>query len=223
MNKAKDPFRFHTRLNLPELTGLRASTIPQLVSIIKIVPDSCIYNHTHRFLQQHQYLSPEPPNDFAYWVGNVLGEKELAERLSSIDTIQFNSIESLRREMVSTINRYLRERPLSAFKFVNEEEPLHFIKSISFVFPTDYEATDLKEFAEILKKVTIDSIYFHVFESRLRLGHDMNDFSNWIKNSVGDEELADDIYRLDPYTYTLEELRSMLIRLVETRLERKLG
>ena len=87
--KAKEPFRFYTRLHLSELTGLRATTLRQLLGLIKKVPGSCIYHHTHRFLQQHQYLSPEPPNDFAYWVTEVLGEDELGERLASIDTMQY--------------------------------------------------------------------------------------------------------------------------------------
>ncbi len=61
------PFQFYTRLQLSELTGLKASTLPELLTHIRAVPTSCIYYHTHRYLQQHQYLSPEPPNDFAYW------------------------------------------------------------------------------------------------------------------------------------------------------------
>ncbi|HCD38372.1 MAG TPA: hypothetical protein DEQ77_06580, partial [Candidatus Omnitrophica bacterium] len=65
--KAKEPFRFFTRLHLTELTGLRASILSQFLSLIKEVGGASIYHHTHRFLQQHQYLSPEPPNDFAYW------------------------------------------------------------------------------------------------------------------------------------------------------------
>ena len=40
---------------------------------------------------QHQYLSPEPPNDFAYWVSNVLQEDRLGEQLAAIDLIQFRN------------------------------------------------------------------------------------------------------------------------------------
>jgi hypothetical protein len=211
--KDKKPFRFCTRLNLPELTGLRAATLKQLAKIVKDAPDSCIYNHTHSFLQQHQYLSPEPPNDFAYWVSNVLGEKELGEKLSGINTIQFGSIDSLRRKIAATINRYLKENPLARLRSVGEGDDFHFIKSVSFVFLTSYEAHDLKEFVEILKKITIDSIYFHIFEARLRLGRGENDFSNWIRNFIGDDELANELSGLDPYNYTLEELRAMIIQL----------
>ena len=71
--RAAEPFRFYTRLHLTELTGLRAAGLVQLVRLLKSVPGGSIYYHTHRFLQQHQYLSPEPPNDFAYWVREILG------------------------------------------------------------------------------------------------------------------------------------------------------
>jgi len=218
--KAKEPFRFHTRLHLTELTGLRAINLTQLVELIKEVPGACIYHHTHRFLQQHQYLSPEPPNDFAYWVTEILGEDELGERLSSIDTIKYSTIRSLRDRIIEAVEDYLKDNPLAKLKFAREGDEFHFIKSVSFILPTDYIAGDLREFADILKKVTIDSIYFHIFESRLRLEKSDNDFSNWIRTSMGNTYLAERISKLDPYTHTLEGLRGNLVDMVEKELLR---
>ena len=223
IKQAKKPFSFFTRLHLSALTGLKAATIEELLNLVKEVPGSCIYHHTHRFLQQHQYLSPEPPNDFAYWVTEILGERELGERLASIDTIQFPTIRDLREKITQTITEYLKEYPRSGKKVVRDEEQFYFIKSMSFVLPTKYTATDLKEFAEVLKKITIDSIYFHVFESRLRLEKGTNDFSNWIESSLGDVDLARRIARLDPYTQTLEDLRKKIIRLIDKKLENANG
>lgn len=218
--KAKEPFNFYTRLHLTELTGLRAATLGQLVSLIKEVPGSCIYHHTHRFLQQHQYLSPEPPNDFAYWTSGVLGIDELGEDLASIDTVKFQNIQSLRHEIVITIEEYLKANPLDNTRFASEGEVFHFMKSISFVLPTNYSAYDLKEFTDILKKIGLDSIYFHIFESRLRLEKKTNDFSNWIETSLGDRSLADKISSLDPYTRTLDDLRNALIKIVERKINK---
>lgn len=215
--KGKEPFRFYTRLNLSESTGLRASTLQQLAKITKDMPDSCIYNHTHRFLKQHQHLSPKSPNDFSYWTGSVLGEKELGERLANIKIMEFGSVDSLRRKIAAIIIQYLRERPLSRLRYSGDSEAFYFVKSISFVFPTNYIVHDLKEFALALKSVAIDSVYFHIFDARLRLGHNANDFSNWIGNSVADEKLASEISRLDPYAYTLEELRAAIILLIENQ------
>lgn len=212
--KAKEPFRFYTRQHLTELTGLRASTLSQLLDLLKEVPGSCIYHHTHRFLQQHQYLSPEPPNDFAYWVTEVLGENELGERLASIDTIQFSNIRSLREKIIETMEDCLKNNALAKLKFAREGEEFHFMKSVSFILSTNYVASDLKEFIGILKKITLDSIYFHIFEARLRLEKSTNDFSNWIETSIGNKKLADEISGLDPYTHTLEDLRNTLIRII---------
>jgi len=216
--KAKEPFKFCTRLHLSELTGLRATTLGQFLALIKQVSGSCIYHHTHRFLQQHQYLSPEPPNDFAYWVTDILGEDELGERLVSIDTVQYSTIRDLREKIASTIESYLKDNPLAKLKFARSGEEFHFIKSVSFILPTNYIAYDLNEFAEVLKKITIDSIYFHIFEARLRFEKPTNDFAFWIENSLGDKKLADSISSFDPYTSTLEDLRKKIIQIIERRI-----
>jgi hypothetical protein len=182
--------------------------------LIRKVPGSCIYHHTHRFLEQHQYLSPEPPNDFAYWVGQVLGENELAERLASIDTVQFSTIRRLREQFIETIEAYLEEKPMAKLRFAGAGEEFHFIKSVSFIIPTPHVASNLEEFASILEKITIDSIYFHVFEARLRLERPTNDFSNWIEDALDCSDIAHEISNLDPYTHTMEGLRRKIISIV---------
>lgn len=138
----------------------------------------------------------------------------MAERLASIDTIQFFSISSLREKIIITVEDYLKGNPLARLRFAREGEEFHFIKSVSFIMPTDYIAYDLKEFVDILAKITIDSIYFHIFDARLRLGKKTNDFANWIEVSLGDKNLAVQLSRLDPYTHTLEDLRGTIIRII---------
>jgi hypothetical protein len=186
--------------------------------MLRTVPEAVIYQHTHRFLQQHQELSPEPPNDFAYWAGEALADEELSESLASIDTMEFSTIAALRARIIEVVVAHLKEYPAAARRFAGPDENFHFIKSRSFVLPTRYVAHDLREFAEILGKITIDSIYYHVFDSRLRLERGTNDFSLWIERSLGDRSLAKAISGLDPYTRTMENLRAAIIRLVERRL-----
>ncbi len=222
LNKAQQPFVFYTRLHLQELTGLKARDLKTLLKGVDQVSGSVIYHHTHRFLQQHQFLSPEPPNDFAYWVTEVLGEHKLGEELASIDTIQFPTIRSLREKLSQTIQdhiRYMEETGLGQFRVSPEEEQFHFVKTISFVFPTPYVARNLLEFVKILKKITINSIYFHVFEAKLRLEKGVNDFSHWIDTSCARPDLAQELARLDPYTHTLEGLRKKMIELIEQRIK----
>jgi hypothetical protein len=215
LTKAIEPFRLYTSLHLSELTSAKASNITELLELIKTLSGSCIYQHTHRFLQLHQYLSPEPPNDFAYWVSKILGETELGEKLASIDIIRFSTIRSLRENIIDTIEKHLKDSPLTSLKFAHPGAEFHFMKSVSFIFPTNHIAHDLRELADILKKITIDSIYFHMFEARLRLEKGDNDFSIWIRTAVDNKKLADKISHLDPYTYTMEDLRKRLINLIE--------
>jgi hypothetical protein len=90
---------------------------------------------------------------------------------------------------------------------------------VSVTIPTSYVVHDLREFVEALRKISLGSLFFHVFDSRLRLGKGLNDFSIWMQDSLDETELAEEINRLDPYTYTLEGLRSALIQLIEKRIK----
>jgi len=206
------PFRFYTRLNLIELLGRRAVTVEGLLRGVREVPGTSIYYHTHRFLQQHYYLSPEPPNDFAFWVTNSLGLDTLGERLASVDTVRFRSIRELRQALVEVLEASLLGRaphPVEA----PEGEEFHFMSARTFILPTHYEVNSLEEFREALGKVSIESIYFHMFEAKLRLERGENDFSNWFETN-GQSQLAREVSRFDPYTITLEGLRRTIVQKV---------
>lgn len=214
--KAQAPFRFATQVNLTQVTTRKARNLPELLQHLKEVPLSVIYHHTHRFLKQHHFLSPEPPNDFAYWAYAGLQEERLAEKLASIDTIQY-TLGTLRDKIVKTIEDHMGQN--KHFRDALPGDEFYFMKSISFVLQTPYEASDLAEFASALKKVSIYSLYHHIFEARLRLPRGINDFSFWLESGLGERELAQKIARMDPYTQTLETLRKRIIRMVEKRVE----
>ncbi|PKL52135.1 MAG: hypothetical protein CVV37_02930 [Nitrospira bacterium HGW-Nitrospira-1] len=217
LKKATQPFRFYTRLYMKELTGLKAGNLSELVSILKDVPDSVVYYHTHNFMEEYQYLTPQPANEFAVWVGDVIGDEILAEKLSNIDTFEFSTIGELRERIIAVINEELLTRENG--RTAAEGREFHFIKSVNVILPTPYVAHDLREFVEVLRKVSIDSLYFHIFESRLRLHKGVNDFSVWFQDCLDERELADKIAVLDPYNYTLEGLRSVIIQLIEERIK----
>ncbi len=217
LKKATQPFRFYARLHLKELTGLKASNLAELLDTLKKVPGSVIYYHTHNFLEEHQYLTPEPANDFALWVSDELGDEVLGEKLASIDTFGFPSIAALRARIVGVIDDHLSKNPDG--RTVPKGREFHFVRSISVILRTPYVAHDLREFIEVLRKVSIDSLSFHIFEARLRLQKGVNDFSIWMEDCLGDKDLADKLAYLDPYNYTLEGLRSTIIQLVEKRIK----
>jgi len=217
LKRASKPFHFYTRLHLKELTGLKARNLTDLVNVLKAAPDSVTYYHTHHFLEEHQFLTPEPANDFALWVDDSLDEHVLSEKLANIDTFAYFSLDALNSMIVSVIEQYMADNPAS--RLVKGENDFHFLKSNSVVVPTPYFALDLREFVEVLRRITMDSLYYHIFESRLRLQKRSNDFSVWMRDSIGEHDLADKIDNLVPYTSTIEAMRSFIIQNIEKRIK----
>ncbi len=215
--RASEPFRFFTRFSLTVLTGIKAKDLKELLEHIKAVPESVIYEHTHRFLQQHQHLIPEPPNDFAYWATHILQDEILGERLAAIDTIRFNSLNDLRHAIIAAIENHLKKN--NNIRQVPVGKEFHFMRAIRFSIPTQHQANDLAEFLDGLKKVSISSLYLHIFEARLRPPLGINDFSHWFEAQLGEKALAKKVAGLDPYTQTLEGLRSRIISFIEKRLQ----
>lgn len=215
--RAATAFEFHSRLNLTLLTGRRAHDLAELVEHMRVVPGAVIYHHTHHFLVQHQFLSPEPPNDFAYWITNILLEERLGEELAALDVLRFSTIRELREALIATIQNFIDRT--GNLRAAPPGEEFHFMQSVSFVLPTGQGAADLSEFYAALGRVSLSSISYHMFDARLRLERGDNDFSRWFENALGERKLADAFRRVDPYTHTEEGLRRRLLGLVDQRLK----
>lgn len=84
----------------------------------------------------------------------------------------------------------------------------------SFHFYVDVEkplgiyAQSLEEFYRQIKQVCSDSLYFHLYRG---------DFENWIREVLGDSELADEVGNLKELKLEGEELRRDLIKTIDTR------
>jgi hypothetical protein len=204
------PFYFTTKYDQTLLLGRKARNASELADGISEVPPMSIYYHTHRYLEQHHFLSPEPPNDFAYWATNVLNDDPLGEQLASIDTIQCRTIEEIRDQIQKVMDQHLT----SSGRLVDcvPGEEFHFMSCRTFTLPTPYVAKSIREFCDNLEKVSIVSLYYHMFDARLRPELGRNDFTIWFRDN-GFPELAEELHNLDPYTYTLEGLRKTIIKL----------
>jgi hypothetical protein len=86
--------------------------------------------------------------------------------------------------------------------------------SRTFALPTPHVAESLASFRDILGRVSVNTVYYHVFDAKLRLEHGENDFSKWFAG-MGKMALAEEVRRLDPYTHTLEGLRKRIMVLVK--------
>ncbi|MCC7498078.1 MAG: hypothetical protein IT160_10910 [Bryobacterales bacterium] len=211
----QEPFVFYTERRLVALTGMRARTLAQLVGHLGEISGSSIFYHTHQMYLAHHFETPVFSNDFALWVGGALQQEALGEKLAAVDLLSFTSIRQLREEIIRVI-----ERHMAAGGWQDRECPpgdeFHFCRSKSFIMPTGLEARDPDEFFEILPRVSNLSLFFHFFESRLRLGHATNDFSEWLAGR-GETGLAQAIDEADPYIMTLDQFKQRIIMIGKSR------
>lgn len=215
--KAKRAFVFSVTLSLQEATGKTAANLEELIGGIRAVEGSVIFFHTYDFLLRHHFVIPTPVSDFAEWVQHGLQDELMAEKLSSINLLEFSSIAELRAALLTTIEDHIGIRNHNGRKAIEGEE-FHFVKANSFVMPTPHVAHDLGEFRDCLVRIPLNSLFFHLFEARLRLEQQTNDFSFWLGENFDEEDLATFIARQDPYIHTLEHIRGAILSEIDRRL-----
>ncbi len=206
------PFEFMTTSSLVTVTGRRAADVRELLAGIREVPGSSIFHHSHQAYREWQAFDRAPVHDFGYWTGEVLRERSLGEKLTAADPTQHDDIRGFRRELIRIIEQHLEGGPL-----LNRCPPgseFNFCQSVSLITGTGIRAGGVDEFAAALGRVTNRSLYYHLFEARLRLGRPDNDFSIWFRGQLGKPELASQIGRLDISVHSLDQIRARLFMLL---------
>lgn len=210
--RAKAAFDFYTSSQLVEITSKKAATLKEFMEIIKEIEDSSIFYHVHHAFREHQFAPGHYINDFAHWVAEELNENALAERLANINIKDYTEIQSLRVKIVEIIENHLKNNPDNGD--LAAKHKFYFCKNIGVIQKTKYAVWDLEEFCDVLRRVGLRSLFFHFFEARLRLGRKTNDFSDWIILNFKNDKLAHQIEALDPYLYTMDQLRDQIIGLI---------
>jgi len=212
-----NPFYFYTSSNLVELTGEKADNLEELVALLKRCTGSAIFYHVFQSFRDRHFAIDKYHSDFAQWISNSLDEEALAERLGSLDVRDFTTIRGLREAMLQIVEDYLHKYPQNRDR--QGRTPFFFCQSVSVVMPTKYTAWSLDDFYQIIGKIGIRSIHYHLIEARLRLGIHTNDFSNWFRNSLGMERPAQRIEGIDIYLHSLEEIRKKILQYVEEEMK----
>jgi hypothetical protein len=209
-------FQFSSSATLEQLTGRKAFNLDDLLGIVKTCSDSSIFYHTFSaFLKMRQAQIPFN-SDFAIWVAQQLNEAGLAERLRAVDLTEQVTIQSLRSNLIQIIEAYKEEKPKSFSK--SADEPFYLYDVMRMVYLTDKFAYDLASLRDVLKGISIYSIYFHFIESRLYARRRTDDLSIWIETELKLAALAKRIRRIDITVYTIEGLRSKLVEVINAHL-----
>ena len=216
LRPGEGPFSFVACMELKEFVGLRAENERQLAQLLDEVPLDSIYYHTHGFLLRHRLATGPYPNDFATWVDVQVRDRVLGERLAMVDPADFTTLQALREELVSVVDEHLRR--LGIVPQVVSGEPFDFIQSRIVEIPTGIEVRTLPELRNALLEIDQSALYFHLVETRLRLGRGRNDFAAWLERGLGMPELATRIQALNPYATSLEQTRARLVGILDEAL-----
>jgi hypothetical protein len=216
---AANPFWFRECFLMPMPMGRKATTLRELHQALHDLPEPVLFYH---LLQSRLALSipaVEYPNDFASWAATALQDSRLAEKLSAVDPFDYEDLGQVRQVLVDLLQEYLWELPDVPWARPGFE--FHFCEASTVVMPSEIAAANLPEFCRALRQVGLDSLYYHFFEARWRLGvKERDDFSYWIETNFGLPRLVKAIRDIDVYFYTLPELRDILIDLVRRQVGR---
>ena len=183
-------------------TGVRAQNLQELRdALVSIHADSILYHFWARKLRP-SFEDPEYNNDFATWAYLKLHHNRVAERLSLLNPGRFSDIEKLRDKLIEVLDFSIRENQLQENS--KENEKFQFTRSEMVIFDTEITADSPQELEDIIDQLPLGSIYFHFINSN-------ESVTSWL-SQFGDEgkRLTQQISRLDPYFFTLEDLRSRI-------------
>lgn len=212
MEKRIEPFKFKQCVSIVKSTGKFAKNLGELRILISEAGDEPIFHHTHQYFLKGHIL--EYTNDFAEWAGVNLEERALAERLSCIDPYILKSISEVRKELIREIDSFLNEFPEPHDVVIGNEFYLN--ETVTFVFSAGVTTKNLAEFLVAVKHIDEGSIYYHYFDSRVRLGDGIvDDFSRWIEHGLGKKGLAKSIRTIDPFMHSIESIRTHIMKVIE--------
>ena len=211
---AKTPFQFVGCTQLREILGSKAEDELQLMDLLEEVPIESVYHHTHQYFLRHQYLMGPYPNDFATWAATQVRDRVLGERLGVIDPYEFETLEDLREALIIVIDDHLSR--LHAVPRVEDGKPFYFMQSRLVEVSTGIVAQTLQEFRDGLAKVDASAIYYHFYAARIRgNGRRAGDFTVWVERGLEMPELAQQLWTVDPYIFSLEQLRDRLVEICD--------
>ena len=210
------PFYFNTSAHLVRITRQKASTLAEFLDALRECPESSIFQHSFRTLQEHHFIREGFSNDFAHWAVSACNEPSLAEGLASVDVREFTSVATLRTRFLEILKQYLKNGSRVAER--SAEETFYFCASDIVVLPTGFVGRTIREFTEGLRRVSVHSIHHHFIEARLRIKLMSNDFSQWLHENAGLTETARALNRIDIYTATLEDVRQQIVGVMERAL-----
>ncbi len=201
-------------------TGESAGSLIELHDKLLTTHIGCIYFHFWGGHLHPEFVHPEYLNDFASWAHHCLHDLYLAERLSVIDPTDYENLEALRQKLLDTVEERMDENDM--VHWTRKEHQFHFIRSKIIVFETPYRIETPHDLSKIILSLPPSSIFYHFIDARGRTADRRDDFSTWLSSFGGEyNDLIEKISSVDPYFFSLTDLRSNLAKVIEIYFEKK--
>ncbi len=198
-------------------TGVRALDLGDLRDGLLTAEEASIYHHFWGKLLQPAFDEPEFSNDFASWAHHALGDTALAEQLSVIDPTRFDSLESLRQELVEIVEMRFDEHAVQPW--AERDSQFHFLKSKIVVFDTGVRLDEPSKLPDAIGDMSAGSVFYHFIDARRRTASGKDDFSEWLFGLGGGyREASLQLASIDPYFSSLARLKSILAGILKESL-----
>jgi Family of unknown function (DUF5752) len=212
---AVEPFQFFTVAHVTRIGDQKAGTARELVTGIERCSDESIYYHMVEALDSEEGLAGKASNDFAKWAYGPANCGGLAELLASLDERYYTSIEEMRNDLRTTVSDYIAAYPECADEAASS--PFCFCEGLELNVPLNQTASTLKELRRSIEEMSNESFYLHFVATKARLAaQQSNDFSIWLSQNLGLDELAMKINEIDLTENTLAEAKEKLLQLINS-------
>ena len=217
-NKKIKAFDFYNCFMLISPTGQKASNLKEFLNIIEESEDRVVFHHLYQSPFKHEFKAIEYPNDFAQWAAASLEDMALAEKFANFDPYDFNNVGEAKIAVMEIIEEHLWD--LVTIPWVRPGFEFYFSSSTTIIFRNEMSASNLDEFYDCIKQAPLGSIYYHFYESRKRNNDkEKDDFSSWLKEELGEIEVASELVEIDFYFYSLIEAKEKILSIIKQRLK----
>jgi hypothetical protein len=205
-------FYLHDAHVLRMATGRTVLNLRELLTALRDADPAVLRHHLFRFPLDPAYDFSAFGHEFAYWAESGLQDPALAERLGNFDPYANPEPEALRAELIDIIEDHLMSSNHVPWARTGHE--LHLQHSLLVAYPTGRQATNLAELRDAVLGASRGSLYFHFFEARTRVAGRRDDFGRWIAESLGRQDVADALQRIDFPVLRIDDVREHVARVL---------
>ncbi|BBD72378.1 hypothetical protein HS1genome_0767 [Sulfodiicoccus acidiphilus] len=184
----------------PIYTGVKALDVEGLLRGLERVDGLSVFYHVFHPIFSSHIIPDDVHNDFAFWIRDELGDSTLAHLVSDVPGEEPRTVEDVRRDLIKILSgasEELRQR--------KAKRPFSFLTCVPVVYPIDVKLSTLGQLLDQVAMMPARALVYHFVFRRVMGYSKTNDFSQWLTENFGLDEVSIKLSKIDPQTYTDEE------------------